>query len=328
MALFRGKSKMEKLEAELTTLISRRERIAPKRSAAKAELDAAERGRLELLTESDADDPKAEAGTRARVQEARSALDALDAATLALDERIAALERSLAGEKETAQRNTVADEIEARAVAAQKAREVVLPALRVFGKAFGELKNVSFDARQIEESVTEFCGQLEAAAAAALSDARQQADTVRNGRAKIPDLRPEPEPAPLPAPAPTEKVFTVKAIKWTGDGNRPALPAVSIGKLLAAPAFVDLMLPPDLAAKALELGAAVPIDDERARSQRGTRPWSHPKLKFCIALDDGAAEQESADDETNNQPAIVGTHFEPIDRGKPYTVSVPRGTVQ
>ena len=124
-----------------------------------------------------------------------------------------------------------------------------------------------------------------------------------------------------------DKVFTVKPIKWTGDGKHAALPTVSVGKLQAAPAFVDVMLPPELAARALELGAAVPIDDERARTQRGTRPWAHPKMRFCVALDEGA-EQESPDDETNNQPAVVGTHFEPLDRGKPFTVTIPRGTVQ
>ena len=135
MALFARKSPMQKLEAEIATLVSRRGKIGAKLSAAKAELEAAERARLELLTESDADDAKAEAKARARVQEARSSLDALQAAAAALDQRIGAAQKNLAAEKETAERTAVADKIQADAAAAEKTLEA-LNALRRIRRSF------------------------------------------------------------------------------------------------------------------------------------------------------------------------------------------------
>jgi hypothetical protein len=304
---------MQTLEAELPTLASRQERISAKRSAAQAELELAERARLELLTESDADDAKAEANAQARVHRARSTLEGFVAAAAELDAKIAAAEKSLAAEREKAERTATADKIEADAASAEEAIEA-LTALRKFAKALVPLRLLSFDAKQAEEMARQAAVQLELAARTALADVRAQANQVRNGTAKIPDLRPESKPAPPPAPAPTEKVFTLRKIKWT-DAD---------GKLKVAPAFQDAVLPPAAAAKALELGAAVPIDHERAKSIRGTRAPTHPDPKDCIALD-AAAEQESPKDEINNQPAA---QFQPLDRGGPYTAVVARNTIQ
>jgi hypothetical protein len=296
---------MKKMESALAGLTARRERIASKRSAAEAELLAAERARLALLTESDADDPKAEARAQSRVDTARSSLEGLTAALASLDEQIAGAERALASERDRVEREAAADKMEADAAAAEKAIEG-LTGLLAFGKAFAPLRPVSFDAKQVSEMAPVAAAQLQIAARAAINDARAQARSVRNGAAVIPDLRPEPPPPPAPKPAPTEKIFTLREVKWT-DPERSGVQA--------APAFFDIVVPPDRAARALELQAAVAPDHEKAKELRGTRPYRHPNHERCVALDDAAGEDGERDSGVlrSESPFVV------VDRGPPYT---------
>jgi len=307
---------MQKTEAELATLTARRDRNESKRAAAKTELEAAERARLALLTESDADDAKSEAKAQLRVDVARSTLDGFEAALASLNAQIAVAERKLAAERDQAERKSVADKIEANIVAAEKNLDAI-GMLRLFGEAFGELRVLSYDARQIEEMVKEVARQLELAASAAIGDARSQARQIRDGAMRVPDLRPEPIPALPPAPEQKERVFATKPLRWTGRD----------GQLCVAPSRFDVDLPPEAARRAVELGAALSVTDDRVKQLRGSKPFLQPLSKTCVNLDAGA---EAANPEEHEEKAsgIHSTAFEPLDRGGPYTVTIPRAVAQ
>jgi hypothetical protein len=315
MAIFKRKNPVHKTEAELVALKARRDRVESKRAAAKIELDVAERARLALLTESDADNPQAEAKAQARVDSARSTLDGLSAALSALNGQIASAEQKLTAERDQAERNAVADKIEANVVAAEKTLDAI-GMLRIFGEVFSELSPLSYDARQLEEAVREVAKQFEAAASAAISDARSQAARIRNGTAKIPDLRPEPLPLPPPPVEPSERVFALKPLRWTGSN----------GQVHVAPSRHDVSLPPEAARRALELKVALAPDDERVKTLRGTLPFLQPLSKTCVNLDSGA---ENAEPEEKGSGIASGAAlFEPLDRGPPYTATIPRTVSQ
>jgi hypothetical protein len=315
MAIFKRKTPVQKTEDQLATLKARRDRVDSKRAAAKIELDVAERARLALLTESDADDPQAEAKAQARVDSARSALDGLLAALSALNGQIAAAEQKLTAERDQAERNVVAEKIEANVVAAEKTLDAI-DMLRIFGEAFTALSPLSYDARQIDEAVREIAKQFEAAASAAISDVRSQAARIRNGTAKIPDLRPEPLPSPPPAPERTERVFALKPLRWTG----------SDGQVHVAPSRHDVQLPVEAARRALDLKAALEPNDERVKQLRGTLPFLRPLARTCVNLDAGAEEVQP--EEKGSGIVSAAALFEPLDRGAPYTATIPRTVAQ
>ena len=308
---------MQKLEAELPTLVSRRERIDAKRSAAAAELELAERARLELLTESDADDAKAETNAQARVHKARSALEGFAAAAAELDAKIAAAEKSLAVEREKAERVAAADKIEADAATAEKAIEA-LTALRSFAETLVPLRPLSFDAKQAEEVARALAGQLARAARTVIADARSQANQIRNGTREFPTYDPSCRGQPR---------RRRRRCKWFSPFRKSNGPTRK-GTLQVAPAFFDVNLPPAAAAKALERRwPSRSTTRERSPSVASLR--GHILiLKNCMPLDDAAEQEPKEDEKISDQPVINSAHFQPYDRGASYTVPVPRNTIQ
>jgi hypothetical protein len=125
-------------------------------------------------------------------------------------------------------------------------------------------------------------------------------------------------PAPIVTAHPqTASVFVTKPVKWLDER----------GQLRTAPAWFDAMLPADLAKTAIALGAAISPQHEIAKSsQNARRDFIMPDPAKCIALNDtgepAPAETAPGDAGANRAAAAAGAPFTPLDRGKPYHVSV------
>jgi hypothetical protein len=114
---------------------------------------------------------------------------------------------------------------------------------------------------------------------------------------------PEPPAKVVPkVPEPLTRVFAVKALRWRDQDSKER----SCGK------YVDADLPPLTAKRALAIGAAVPLHHE-ARKGKGSWPGNY-SLSSCLDLD--VVEQHDP---------IVHSAFQPIDRGKPFTLKIAAG---
>jgi chorismate mutase len=304
MMLFAKKSALAELETELVGLVRRRARLADKVAAAKTEHESAATAQLKLLAGSDSDDPKAEAVAQRRVDAARSALAALEAALAEIERQHQATEGRLAAEKDQTARHASADAIEGEVRAAEEAISL-LSELRKVAHAFQAIGDLSFDCEQIGTYALTAAQEIELAAAFALRDVSAIASQIEQGDRSIPRRRKD-QPAPLPsvAPAsPTECVFALKSIKWFDDGvvHRACL-------------YSDVNLPPALAARAKSLGAATTMQDPRRAKLRGVNGMFAPALENCIALNDLPA---TAEPEKRFDP-----RFEPLpDLRTPYVIA-------
>lgn len=104
------------------------------------------------------------------------------------------------------------------------------------------------------------------------------------------------------------RVFLIKNVLWTENG-----------RYRTQQKFTDASLPPDIAARALKLGAAVPVDiyNETQQRQRGLAKHYLPTPADCTSLDDVAAQPEPRATET-----IQHSAFTVIPRGKPFQVGI------
>jgi hypothetical protein len=128
-----------------------------------------------------------------------------------------------------------------------------------------------------------------------------------------------PAPAPIAVAQPQSAgVFTTKSIKWLDDR----------GELRTHPAWHDCTLPAELAARAIELGAAVSQRHETAKQSRGARAFVFPDPAKCVALNDtgepAPAEAALGDAGANGGARAADAQFTPLDRGAPYQASVAR----
>jgi hypothetical protein len=161
--------------------------------------------------------------------------------------------------------------------------------------------------------------ELPAALDLGVSVLRGRARSVLAGRGPA-QLPTRPAPVPIaPAQPQSAGVFTMKPIKWLDDR----------GQLRTHPAWFDCTLPVELAARAVELGAAVDMRHEIAKSSRGARAFTFPDPTKCIALNDTGdpaprAEAALASAGANGAATAADAQFTPLDRGGPYQASVPR----
>ncbi|MGD0332450.1 MAG: hypothetical protein ABSA90_04245 [Xanthobacteraceae bacterium] len=308
MQLFGKKPPLDEIEAEIAAIKRRRDRVAAKVEAAQTELDAATAAHLKLHTEADADDLKAEAAAQRRVEAAHSTHKGLSAALAKLETQFAEAERRVAAEREAIARRASADEIERQAKAAEDVIEPAISAFKKLAKIYGKLGDVSFDCASIGRYAEAAASEIELAAAFTLRDVHGLAAGIASGNRPIPQRQTEQQAPRKVAPAPVkERVFAMRPIAWkNGDG--------SLHK--QAPYF-DVDLPPALARRALDLGAAIPLADPRRKKLHGTRSKYEPDLVNCVRLD---GDVEAASSEEAPPAAPLHSAFEPLDRGKPYLV--------
>jgi hypothetical protein len=132
-----------------------------------------------------------------------------------------------------------------------------------------------------------------------------------------------PSPAPVAAPVllapPTTRVFSTKPVTWTDHG----------GTRQTAHAWLDLDMPPEIASRAIRLGAACAMNDPRRKTKLGfAKNTAKPQPLDCVNLD---ANAPVISDPRATEPIISGHRkpaepamFTPIDRGKPFVVRTAR----
>jgi hypothetical protein len=110
--------------------------------------------------------------------------------------------------------------------------------------------------------------------------------------------------AEVPA-APTQIVFALRSVKWRDENGVQQLGAK----------FSDVYLPPQTAARALQSGACVRVDDPLRRKNKG---WSSeiPRADLAFDLD---AEPDHISVAPEHHSA-----FEPYNRGAPFVLKVAR----
>jgi hypothetical protein len=135
---------------------------------------------------------------------------------------------------------------------------------------------------------------------------REHGRAVLNGSAKAAMPKPEPVPAkPVPVVRePLTQVFATKPLKWLDQD----------GKQRSSGKCVDVELPGKAAARALAIGAALPINHPERKKNLGQWPGNY-SLASCFDLDapDAAPPQHDP---------VVHSAFQPIDRGKPFTLKI------
>jgi hypothetical protein len=111
--------------------------------------------------------------------------------------------------------------------------------------------------------------------------------------------------AEVPA-APTQIVFALRSVKWRDENGVQQLGAK----------FSDVYLPPQTAARALQSGACVRVDDPLRRKNKG---WSTeiPRADLAFDLDADPATQEQPPSEP-----IQHSAFQALDRGPGYNLRV------
>jgi hypothetical protein len=142
---------------------------------------------------------------------------------------------------------------------------------------------------------------------------RQHARAVTNNLAPavMPKVPEPPAKAVASQPkAATVRVFSTKPIKWLDED----------GKQLSGGKCVDLDLPVATAERALASGACVKLDHPSRAGNIGRWP-GHYSLNVCFDLDSEAAPGSAVQ-------TVVHSAFEPIDRGKPFTLRVATGGAQ
>lgn len=125
------------------------------------------------------------------------------------------------------------------------------------------------------------------------------ATATRSGSAPAPLPQSVPQAQPtchVPPPAMT-RVFAVKPIKWLD----------ATGALRLQPPHFDIDLEPALAARAIEIGAAIEITDPRRRQLHGSGRIYLPNAEHCVSLTPG--------DDSEPEPRhelVPGVPIEPL----------------
>jgi hypothetical protein len=315
MEIFKAKTPLQIIDADIASITRREDRVTTKLPAARAEVEKAEAARLKALTAED-EDLKAETAAQQRVERARSVREGLEAARVELQAQRSAAEARRVAEINRIDREASAKKVRDEKKAASDALAKLMPAMKTCSECFGLLGNFHFDCRQISELTAKLHAELELGTAFALDEIDRIADGIESGAHPIPH---RPKPAPViaqPPTAPMRDLFATRPLAWTDAG----------GKINTHPAWHRISLPLPLAERALDLGAAVNLDHETAKANRlATREFVTPLLERCVALNDvGVKSAETLPDKpkSNGNGTTLPEGFEVLDRGPGYNVAV------
>jgi hypothetical protein len=293
---------MSKITASLGSLKDRSARLAAQRGAAKTALDKAKAAVQAHLLEGD-DDAKTLAVLQAKVNDAFSLLESLDAAITEQARRVADAERQLADEATQAARKAASEAL-ARDVDAIEAQLAPwLASTRTLAAALAKFETFRFESGSISKYLANASNEVEIALSVTVPDLKGGVTAVRDGREQAPS------PAPIlkvvaQKPPPTETVFFLRHAKYTDEKGMVRC----LGKMR------DHTLPPPLAQRALKSGAAIPLTDPRVRTLKGNWGMIVPGPDQCEALD-GTPDSRVA--------PVLHSAFEVVDRGAPITGTLP-----
>jgi hypothetical protein len=314
------------------------------------DLDHARAGRVKLserLTVAQSAVTERMAATRALARDGADdgVLDAAEAAlrvaqdrvatlTAALgdtDAQVAALESELAQLADKKLRAETAAAIDAMAHEIEEAGSVFSAAAAQLTEASRQVADIVLDGHGLTAFAMNAGGEVPAAVEMIARLLRDRAHATIEGTASA--ALPKAEPAPLkalPAPLETKRVFLLRHVKWRDPAS---------GEIRLGARFEDCDMLPQIAAHAMRCGAAIALDNPQRRTLKGT--WGkRPTFEHAFDLDaatETSSEHASTDEPTGESgdvpaPAAASferstlrhSAFEPLDRGPPYTLKVPR----
>ena len=312
--IFAAKTQLQAIEAEATSILRRRGRVELKLPGVRVEVEEAEAARLKVLT-ADREDAKAEAGAQRRLETARSALEGLEAALREFDRQLGDVEVRRVAEADRLERHASAERIRHETEAAEEALTQLMPALRKFADAWGELGPIHFDSQQISGYANNAAQTLEVAATVAIDELQRIALAIESGGYRAPNRTKPAQVMAKPPMPPMRQVFATQPLAWTdADGN-----------VKTHPAWFEVTLTTALAERAIELGAAVNLDHETAKANRlAPREFLVPVVDRCIALNDVGAQPHAVEldkPKWNGNGTTLPPGFEPLDRGPGFNVT-------
>ena len=293
---------MAKFTGGLDALKDRHSRLVARRDAAQTVFKKADAAWSTQLLDADDTDDKTVDVLRKKADAAQTELKGLDELIAKQARRVADAETQLADEQ-TKAAGAAAGGVMGRDVEQiEKLKVLWLSTTRQFSTALAKYETFRFEAGSISRYLANASNEVEIAMSVTGPDLKAGAIAVLEGREPAPTA-----PAPVlkivpPAPPPTKTVFFTRASKWT-DAS---------GKLHVIQKFSDAILPPELAAHALKVGAAVELNSPLRKQNIGT--WGGRPLH---------AEHAHALDAASAGTPIVHSAFEPHPNvGAPYTIKV------
>ena len=265
---------MSKIAGGLEALKDRSARLVSQREAARIALDKAKAQVQTHLLEGD-DDDKTRGTLQAKVNDAFSMLESLDAAVTEQARRVAAAEQALNAEQQTAARKVASEALAADVAKIEQQIAPWLVSTRQLASSLAKFEAFRFEAGSIAKYLANAANEIELALSVTVPDLRGGVAAVLEGREKAPS-----QPAPVvkfvaPKAPPTKTVFFLRASKWTDEK----------GKLCLIQKFNDATLPLSLAAHAIKVNAAVEMTDPVRKPNLGV--WNGRPLhaEHCFALD-------------------------------------------
>jgi hypothetical protein len=248
-----------------------------------------------------------------------AALDAAETKMRASTDRVATLRRGLVEAEATVAtlmreqaehldaktRRETAAEVEAMAADIEEVDQELAPLIARLAEitARAQIAQI-WDARGLNTFAEACRVQIPVGIALMARSMREHATRVLDGRERASLLKADPPRAAVVVKeTPVVRVFTLKPISWT-DAS---------GQLTTMTKLVDVDLPPAIAARALAIGACVPLDNAIRKQWANTRPQSHPDPESCTNLDAGGTNAGLAVVAAQSQPS--DPRFQRIDRG-------------
>jgi multidrug efflux pump subunit AcrA (membrane-fusion protein) len=261
------------IERELAALNAKRASLLERLSAAEATVIS-----------------KREAATKAALEDASNALDQAEIAMRAAQDRVASLssarnqidlevsnaEQRLAQAKDAAQRADFVAHVDKLEAAINAALPTFLEHAATLSTAIDSAGRLVFEARQLAIFLDSCRADIPKAIHAVKATLTHLRQNVSDGGG-IPDAVEPPAPTPPPPPpVETKAVFLIHPVRF--------MEGAGFIRAFAAPN--DVMLPVKLAERALQCGAALPLDHPKAKALMGERNYGMPNsLAECVDLD-------------------------------------------
>lgn len=305
MAFFK-EAPIKGLTRERDSAIVNRDRLAARLTAAEqAVIDARTLAQRHALSGDDSALDAAEQAEGAAVRRLNTIVAAHAEAegilTLVEGEIAVTLEKKLRAAS-AAETNTIADEL----VQAGAGFDIAIGVLADVSSRAGL---ISFEATGLANFSTSSRIQVSEAVEVVSQLLREHGRAILNHQAAAALPKPAPEPAKA-APVvkePLTAVFATRPIRWKDHD----------GIVRSSSKFLDCELPVRTAAHALKIGAALPLDHPERKRNLGMWP-GHVSLAMCFDLD-------AAPDAPPQHDPVVHSAFQPIDRGKPFTLKIAAG---
>jgi hypothetical protein len=316
---------MQKLEAELSALMSRAALLTVKRAAAQGTFDSAVAARDRHMLQGNLDDEKIGNKLQAAVDSAASALAGFDNVIAAQATSIAEAEEKLAVERVAVARKAASEDLTAKTDTIERQIGPWLEATRALAASTASVgDDVNFEVGQVGAYLRNAAGEVEMAMAMAMAIPALRASVAAIVAGRLPIPRDPEIITPTPAAVATQsvKIFTIRPVTFID----PATNAVKTW-----PAFHLLDLPAELATHALALKAAVPIDHETAKrslAKGGGNVFEWPDPARCVSLDSDSSDQSQSPHEPVVHSAFeqhLPAGFQKLDRGRPFIVKTPAG---